>query len=404
MMSDPTAGDVPSPPRHSFTLSFDPPAEREFMDDFLEKSLGQIRLTIIVGALFYSGFGILDAIVAPAAIKTLVAIRFAGFLPVSVLLFLLTYVRAFRRVWQGALSLWCLIAGLGIVAMIGIVQGEAQHSYYAGLIMVFIVLYTWSRVRFIWATLTGWLIVAAYEILTLGSLHFPAPVIWTHNFFFIGSNLLGMLACYSIERYARTDFVMARLLREEQEKGRRANQELNERNEELKGLAEVDDLTKIPNRRMFEQELKRGWRRMVRTSRPLTLLLCDVDNFKAYNDTYGHQAGDECLIKIARAVQGSARRPGDYAARYGGEEFAVILQDTGLEGAQHVAERICQTVRGLTIPHTGSTVAKDVTISVGAATIQATHEREPEALVRKADECLYQAKGEGRDRVVAAKA
>jgi diguanylate cyclase (GGDEF)-like protein len=270
--------------------------------------------------------------------------------------------------------------------------------------MVFIVVYTWSRVRFVWATLVGWLIVVAYEALTLGVLHSSSQVMWTHNFFFIGSNILGMFACYAIERYARADFLMARLLLEEQEKVRRVNQELNERNEELKGLAEFDDLTKIPNRRMFEQELKRGWRRMVRTSRPLTLLLCDVDNFKAFNDTYGHQAGDECLVKIARAVQGSARRPGDYAARYGGEEFAVILQDTGIEGAQHVAERICQTVRNLAIPHTGSTVAKNVTISVGAASIQPTHEREPEALVRKADECLYQAKGEGRNRVVVAKA
>jgi diguanylate cyclase (GGDEF)-like protein len=374
------------------------------MDDYLQRSLGQIRLTIIVATLIYCGFGILDAAVAPAAMKTLWAIRFAGFLPVSALLFLLTYFRPFQRIWQGALSLWGLLSGLGIVGMIGVAQGEAQHSYYAGLIMVFIVLYTWSRVRFIWATLTGWLIVVAYEILTLGFLHSPTQVIWTHNFFFIGSNLLGMLACYSIERYARMDFVMARLLQEEQEKVRRANQELSERNEELKGLAEVDDLTRIPTRRMFEQELKRGWRRTVRTSRPLTLLLCDLDNFKAFNETYGHQAGDECLVKIARAVAGSARRPGDYAARYGGEEFAVILQDTGIEGAQHVAERICRTVRDLAIPHAASTVAKNVTISVGAATIQPTHEREPEALVRKADECLFQAKGEGRNRVVVAKA
>jgi diguanylate cyclase (GGDEF)-like protein len=213
-----------------------------------------------------------------------------------------------------------------------------------------------------------------------------------------------MFACYAIERYARTEFVMTRLLRKEQENVRRVNQELNEKNEELRGLAEIDDLTKIPNRRMFDQELKRGWRRMLRTGRALSVLLCDVDHFKAFNDLYGHQAGDECLVKIARAVAGSARRPGDYAARYGGEEFAVILQDTGIEGAQHVAERVCLAVRSLAIPHTGATAAKQVTISVGAASLQPTHEREPESLVRKADECLYQAKGEGRNRAVVAKA
>ena len=404
MGTQPASEDVLKPEIHALSLSFGGPLEHEFMDDYLKKSLSQVRLTLIIGTLFYCGFGILDAAVAPAATKTLWAIRFAGFLPFSAVIYLLTYLRLFDRIWQGAMALWGLAGGLGIVGMMGAVQGEARDSYYAGLILVFIVLYTWSRVRFIWATLTGWLIVVAYEALMIGVLHSPAQVIWTHNFFFIGSNILGMLACYSIERYARTDFVMARLLQEEQEKVRRANQELNERNEELKGLAEFDDLTKIPNRRMFEQELKRGWRRMVRTSRPLTLLLCDVDNFKAFNDTYGHQSGDECLAKVARAVQDSARRPGDYAARYGGEEFAVILQDTGIEGAQHVAERICQTVRNLAIVHAGSTVAKTVTISVGAASIQPTHEREPQALVRKADECLYQAKGEGRNRVVVAKA
>jgi diguanylate cyclase (GGDEF)-like protein len=395
--------DVLKPAIHAFTLSFGAPLEREFMDDYLKKSLGQVRLTLIVGTLFYCGLGILDAAVAPGATKTLWAIRLAGFLPFSAVIYVLTYLRLFDKIWQGAMAVWGLAGGLGIVGMIVAVQGEDRNSYYAGLIMVFIVLYTWARVRFIWATLTGWLIVVAYEAVTIAVLHSPSQVVWTHNFFFIGSNILGMLACYSIERYARADFVLARLLEEEQEKVRRANQELAERNEELKGLAEFDDLTKIPNRRMFEQELKRGWRRMVRTSRPLTLLLCDVDNFKAFNDTYGHQTGDECLVKVARAVQGSARRPGDYAARYGGEEFAVILQDTGIEGAQHVAERICQTVRNLAIDHAGSTVSKTVTISVGAASIMPTHEREPEALVRKADECLYQAKGEGRNRVVVAK-
>jgi diguanylate cyclase (GGDEF)-like protein len=400
----PAPGESSYPEPRPLTLSFGPPVEREFMDDYLGKSLGQIRLTIVVTAIFYSLFGILDAAVAPAAARTLWLIRFAGFLPASAVVFLLTYSGAFRRVWQGVLALWSLLGGLGIVAIIGAVRSEVQNSYYAGLILVFIVLYTWSRVRFVWATLTGWVIVLAYEIVTLGFLHSPAQAIWTNNFFFIGANILGMLACYSIERYARADFLKERLLREEQQKVRLVNRELSEKNEELRGLAEVDDLTKIPNRRMFEQELKRAWRRTVRTSRPISLLLCDVDNFKAYNGAYGQQAGDECLARIARAVAGSARRPGDYATRYGGAEFAVILQDTGLEGAQHVAERICVAVRTLAIPHAGSAAAKQVTISVGAASIQPTHEGEPDALIRKADECLYQAKGEGRDRAVVAKA
>ncbi len=388
---------------HPLTLSFGRPVEREFLDDYLKKSLGQVRLTIVVTGLLYASFGILDAAVAAPAVKTLWLIRLAGFVPLSALVFLMTFAGPFRRIWQGALALWSLLGGLGIVGMIAAVQGEAGNSYYAGLILVFIVLYTWSRVRFVWATLTGFLIVAAYEVVTLGLLRTPAQAVWAQNFYFIGANVLGMLACYAFERYARKDFVMERLLQEEQDKCWRANQELNEKNEELRGLAEVDELTKVPNRRMFEQELKRGWRRTVRTSRPLSLLLCDVDHFKAFNAVYGQAAGDECLVKVARAIQASAPRPGDYAARYGGAEFAVLLQDTGLEGAQNVAERICKAVRALAIPHANSAAAKHVTVSVGAASIQPTHEGLPASLVCKADECLYRAKGEGRDRAVVAK-
>jgi diguanylate cyclase (GGDEF)-like protein len=287
--------------------------------------------------------------------------------------------------------------------MIGVVQGEARNSYYAGLIMVFIVLYTWSRVRFVWATLTGWLIVVAYEILTLGFLHVPAQTVLTHNFFFVGSNVLGMLACYSIERYARREFVLAGLLREERERVRKTNEELAAANAELEEEALLDELTRSPNRRRFDQELPRAWRQMTREGRPLGLLICDIDHFKLYNDTYGHPSGDECLIKVAQMVEKGARRPHDFAARYGGEEFAVILPGDTIQGAGHVAQDICQSVRSLSIPHSRSDAADCVTISIGAAAIFPTLERGPEVLFKKADECLYQAKQQGRNQVVAAK-
>jgi len=394
--------DFPHPVIHPLTLSFGGPMEREFMDDYMRKSRGHIRFTILISALFYSVFGLLDAAVAPAAVKTLWLIRFAYFLPICGLVFALTYTAAFRRFSQLILSLWGLAAGLGIVAMIGVVQGEARNSYYAGLIMVFIVLYTWIRVRFVWATVVGWLIVAAFEILTIGFLRMPSQIILTHNFFFIGSILLGMFACYSMERYARMDFVMARLLREEREKVRTVNQKLAAANEELTALAHIDDLTGIPNRRMFDQDLKRGWRRMAREAKPLALIICDVDDFKPYNDERGHQAGDECLIKVARAVADAARRPGDYAARYGGDEFAIILLDTSLPGAIRVADELCRSVRNLKIPRAASGSGGVVTISVGVAALVPAHDRGPEVLLAKADEHLYQAKAQGRNRVAAA--
>lgn len=398
----PEAADSPRPEIHPLTLSFAGPLEREFMDDYMRKSRGHIRFTILISALFYSVFGLLDAAVAPAALRTLWLIRFGFFLPFCGLVFGLTYTRIFRRFWQLILGAWAVAAGLGIIAMIAVVQGEARNSYYAGLIMVFIVLYTWIRMRFVWATAVGWLIVVAFEILMIGFLPTPSRIVLTHNFFFIGSSFLGMFACYSMERYARMDFVMARLLREEREKVRTANQRLAAANEELTALAHIDDLTGIPNRRMFDQDLKRGWRRMTREGKPLALIICDVDEFKTFNDERGHQAGDQCLIRVARAVAGAARRPGDYTARYGGDEFAVILLDTNLKGALRVAEGLCRSVRDLPVPRSGSDVVDHVTISVGVAALVPTHDRGPEFLIGKADEYLYRAKARGRDRVASA--
>ncbi len=400
----PETEDFPPPVLHPLTLSFPGPLEREFMDDYMRKSRGHIRFTILISALFYSGFGFLDAAVAPGFLKPLWLIRLAVFLPICGLVFALTYTGLFRRFWQLILGLWGLAAGLGIVAMIGVVQGEARNSYYAGLIMVFIVLYTWIRVRFVWAAAVGWLIVAAFEILTIGFLRTPSRIVLTHNFFFIGSIILGMFACYSMERYARMEFVMARLLREEREKVRTTNQKLAAANEELTALAHIDDLTGIPNRRMFDQDLKRGWRRMAREAKPLALIICDVDNFKPYNDEHGHRAGDGCLSKVARAVADAARRPGDYAARYGGDEFAIILLDTNLPGAVRVADELCRSVRNLNIPRSASGAGDRVTVSVGVAALVPAHGRGPEFLVGKADEYLYQAKARGRNRVASAEA
>jgi diguanylate cyclase (GGDEF)-like protein len=403
MRRDPRFKAVMRAEMRPFSLAFEPELERRFMEDYTVKSLPLIRLTLLVSALFYTGFGILDRAVAPGATRALWLIRFGVFLPGSMILFALTYFRFFHRIWQWAVSVWGLVAGLGIVAMIGIVQGEARSSYYAGLIMVFIVLYTWTRVRFVWATAAGWVIVLAYEVLTVGFLRMPSHTVLIHNFFFIGSNILGMLACYSIERYARMDFLMNRLLFEEQEKVQQTVQALEAANEELKRLAQIDDLTKIPNRRVFDWDLNLGWKRMVREGRPLSILVCDIDEFREYNESNGHRAGDQCLVKVGQAVAAAARRPADFAARYGADEFALLLLDTPLEGAIHVAETLCQTVLNLRISQPGSPVMGRVTISVGVASIVPTHQRTPDELARRAEELLFVAKGQGRNQVVAGK-
>ncbi|MFN6461703.1 MAG: PleD family two-component system response regulator [Nostoc sp. DedVER02] len=177
-------------------------------------------------------------------------------------------------------------------------------------------------------------------------------------------------------------------------------QKLETVNLELQRLVTIDGLTQVANRRRFEEYLNQEWQRLKREQRPLSLILCDVDFFKLYNDTYGHRVGDRCLQEIAKAIKDIINRPADLVARYGGEEFAVILPDTETEGAIHVAEKICYAVRTLAIPHQSSQVSAYVTISTGFTTEIPQPDSDLEEMIAAADRALYQAKAAGRDRFV----
>ncbi len=177
-------------------------------------------------------------------------------------------------------------------------------------------------------------------------------------------------------------------------------EQLKAANQELHRLATVDGLTQVANRRHFDEYLLQEWRRLVRNQVPVSLIMCDVDFFKGYNDSYGHLAGDDCLKQVAAAIVRSLKRPGDLAARYGGEEFAVILPYTDAAGAVCVAEEIRARVSGLQIPHGSSAVNSCVTMSLGVATAVPVPQSAPELLIAAADEALYCAKNGGRDRVI----
>ncbi len=170
-------------------------------------------------------------------------------------------------------------------------------------------------------------------------------------------------------------------------------------NHQLHRLAYLDGLTQIPNRRQFDEQLAQEWQRLKREQLPLAIVFCDVDYFKAYNDTYGHQLGDDCLCAIATAIADNARRPPDLVARYGGEEFVILLPNTDLPGAIEVAQSMRSQVHKLRIPHRASEVRAFVTMSFGAASAIPTNTSTVEDLLELADKALYQAKRSGRDRV-----
>ncbi|MCX7097028.1 MAG: diguanylate cyclase [Methylococcales bacterium] len=173
--------------------------------------------------------------------------------------------------------------------------------------------------------------------------------------------------------------------------------ELQAANRELQLLAHMDGLTKIANRRCFDEFLAREWRRLCRSSQPISLLLLDVDYFKSYNDYFGHQRGDDCLIQIADILQKTVSRPVDIVARYGGEEFVIVLPETSQDGAVVIAQAIHNSIQTLEILHPASTVNHYVTVSIGISCVIPDHNLSLEFLIDQADKALYVAKQKGRN-------
>jgi diguanylate cyclase (GGDEF)-like protein len=178
----------------------------------------------------------------------------------------------------------------------------------------------------------------------------------------------------------------------------RTQELLRSANKELKHLSMFDQLTGLANRRNFDQTLEKQYTLAKRTKTPVSLIICDIDYFKIYNDSYGHQQGDYCLAKVAETIGDCVSRPTDLACRYGGEEFTVILPDTKSLGARDVAEKIRLAVLAKNITHTGSKVADCVSLSLGLATYKGQFKSRDE-FTKAADDALYKAKENGRNRV-----
>jgi diguanylate cyclase (GGDEF)-like protein len=177
--------------------------------------------------------------------------------------------------------------------------------------------------------------------------------------------------------------------------------ELEEANRRLEALSYGDGLTGIHNRRAFGRALDIEWRRAIRSKRPLSVVMIDIDHFKTFNDTYGHPAGDSCLVSVASALSEVVRRAADTLARYGGEEFVALLPETDRTGAAAIAERMRIAVERLAIAHSGG-IGGRVTVSVGHATIIASEATTADLLASAADVALYEAKRGGRNRAAAA--
>ncbi len=353
---------------------------------------------LLVGVVVFSGFGLLDLAVFADDWKTLWWWRYLFGLPVMGFTLLALWIGSGYRWIQPLVAFSVCLLGLGMLGMFLELPASSYSYFYSGLMLVIFYAHAFLRLRFAWVTLSTLLLFLANEIVVLLlRSHIP----WDQRIsgqIFIGASILGgMAASYFLERDARSQFLLQRELIDEQ-------QRLEGLNSKLEQLSRQDELTGIANRRGFMEELEHAWREQARhlgEARPLSLLLLDVDHFKKYNDRYGHPAGDRCLQRVADVLAGFARRPRDLAARLGGEEFVLLLPETDIEEALHIAESLRQAVLKAS-PECCDKESPGVTVSIGVASRIPVGDLAFEALFKEADEALYRAKREGRNRVVTA--
>lgn len=300
-----------------------------------------------------------------------------------------------RAVWISAV-LAGLVWGLGAVWMVARV--DLAHQLLILLILIGMAASGAANISYLLAAFSGYLLASLLPVCVWFLLHYDEPHV---NAGLIG--LFFMLILWLAMRWSYETSLESMRLRFRNldllQQLATSNSELAEVNQALLAQSNRDHLTQVANRRYFDEFLDREWRRAFRSGHPLALLMLDIDFFKGYNDTYGHQAGDKCLQKVVDAICHEVFRPGDLTARYGGEEFAVILPETPANDVAQIAEKIRQHVESLKILHSASTVSDYVTISIGWHIVVPDASSSVEELVTRADENLYQAKQTGRNRI-----
>jgi diguanylate cyclase (GGDEF)-like protein len=378
-------GDLPDSPqarqlRAGFPwLTFDPELEAEFRRTHFDENLLHTRVNLCMAVAITIAFSAMESMVLGSDLNRLPSlIHMLVIIPALLIGLASSFSERRHRIYPPLAICVATILGVGAAAIQIIATLGGMSMLFPCLMLAIIFIYFMAGLTFFNAVSANMIVMFVY--LAVGTaLQLPGHEFAYDALVMISANLFGASVVYMHERTSRTRYLEACLLRE---------------------MVARDGLTGIQNRRMFDQHIQRVWQQAVRDDERVAVLLVDIDCFKDYNDRYGHQAGDECLRAVAVSLSQCARRPLDFVARYGGEEFAVILYDASREYVSEVLTRIQRSIAELNIPHDASRVASRLTVSIGAAFIVPSSTRTYEGLIQLADEALYSAKEQGRNRVV----
>jgi diguanylate cyclase (GGDEF)-like protein len=360
-------------------LTFAPELESVFRRTDLEENLRYIRINLSLALAIILAFWVLESKVLGAQLARIPnMIHLCVIMPILLAGIAATFSSRRHRVYPPLALTGCTVVAIGIGAIQLLASVNGLAVLFPCLLLTSVFIYFMGGLVFYHALAAN--LVAMFAYIGVGSALPLAPLTFAYQALALMSvNVFCASVVFTHEKTSRLRFLEAGLLRE---------------------LVARDGLTGIQNRRMFDQHIERVWRQAIVESVRVAVLLIDIDCFKDYNDRYGHQAGDECLRAVAVSLSRCARQPQDFVARYGGEEFAVVLYRASREYMAEVTTRIQRSLAELNIPHEASRAASRLTVSIGASLASPTENRKAEGLIQLADEALYSAKEQGRNRVV----
>jgi diguanylate cyclase (GGDEF)-like protein len=351
--------------------------EKEFREFYVAQNLPRARLSGLIALILVLAVTCIDLLLGTSA-GTLNTLRLGILCPLLVVLGVAISVPATQRYYTEIVAVGVTLIGCVVtyIAHLGALSGSSYLL--AGLVVVVLYGCLFLGLLFNVAVAIAGILIAAHFVTGI-LIGLPFDALYYSTAILGGAAVIGGISTYNLEHALRTNFLETRVLNE---------------------LAERDGMTGLYNRRIFDDYVERLWRQSRREQTGVAIIFVDIDFFKLYNDLYGHQAGDDCLKRIAKSIARGAKRPFDFAARYGGEEFVLVLYGPPDDYARSVPEQIRRDVLELAIPHAGSQAAKHVTVSVGLALAKPETSRSLVGAIQAADEALYQAKREGRNRVV----